>query len=91
MGVYLGHSPFHVGSLDLVSNNRTGHVSPQYHVVFDNTFSTVEHTGKGTDLGNWKKLLEEQSELATQETINISKEWHRNEYSSTPLPREACK
>ena len=42
-GVYLGQSPLPAGSLDLALNTRTGHVHPQYHVVFDNTFSTVEH------------------------------------------------
>ena len=38
IGVYLGHSPFHAGSVALVFNLTTGHVSPQYHVVFDNDF-----------------------------------------------------
>jgi hypothetical protein len=39
IGVYLGHSPFHAGSVALVFNPHTGRVSPQYHVVFDDTFS----------------------------------------------------
>ena len=46
--VYIGHSPFHKGSVALVLNTRTGHVSPKYHVVFDDTFSTVENTRKVT-------------------------------------------
>ena len=41
IGVYLGHSPFHAGSVALVFNPSTGRVSPQYHVVFDDEFSTV--------------------------------------------------
>ena len=47
-GVYLGNSPFHTGSVALVLNNITGNVSPQYHVVFDDTFSTVDHMRKVT-------------------------------------------
>jgi hypothetical protein len=39
--VYLGHSLFHTGSVALVYNPSTGHVSPQYHVVFDDDFTTV--------------------------------------------------
>eukprot|EP00957_Ditylum_brightwellii_P076868 5842871-Ditylum_brightwellii.AAC.1 len=35
-GVYLGHSPVHAGNVALVLNLQTGHVSPQYHIVFDN-------------------------------------------------------
>ena len=40
IGVYLGHSPYHAGSVALVWNPTTGRVSPQFHVVFDNHFST---------------------------------------------------
>ena len=48
IGVYLGHSPFHAGSVALVFNPSTGRVSPQYHVVFDDEFSTVSYMEKGT-------------------------------------------
>ena len=50
--VYLGHCPFHAGSVAQVLNTRTVHVSPQYHVVFDDTFSTMEHIGKSIVPGN---------------------------------------
>ncbi len=39
--VYLGHSLFHAGSVELVYNPSTGHVSPQYHAVFDDDFTMV--------------------------------------------------
>ena len=39
--VYLGHSPFHAGNVALVWNPTTVRESPQYHVVFDDNFSTV--------------------------------------------------
>ena len=48
IGVYLGHSPFHAGSVALIFNPSTGRVSPQYHVVFDNEFSTIEYMEAGT-------------------------------------------
>ena len=51
-------------SVALVLNTRTGHVYPQYHVVFDDTLSTVEHMRNDTVPVNWKKLVEEHSELA---------------------------
>jgi hypothetical protein len=35
LGIYLGHSPSHAGSVALVLNPRTGLVSPQFHVVID--------------------------------------------------------
>ena len=42
-------------------------------MVFDNTFSTVDHMRKGTLPGNWKKLVEDHSEIAAQENFTIAK------------------
>ena len=64
--VYLGHPPFNAVSVALVLNTRTGHVYPQYHLVFDNTFSTVYHVRKVTVPWNCKSMVEKHSELATQ-------------------------
>ena len=41
MGVYLGRSPLHARSVALVLNIKTGIVSPQFHVAFDDMFETV--------------------------------------------------
>ena len=48
VGIYLGQSPYHAGNVTLVLNPRTGHVSPQYHMVFDDDFNTVPHMLAGT-------------------------------------------
>ena len=70
---YLGNTSFHIGSVNLVLTTRTEHVYPQYNVVLDDTFSTMDHKKKGTVPGNWKNLIEEHSELATQENYTIAK------------------
>ena len=36
--IYIDHSPFNAGSIALVFNPETSHVSPQFHVVFDDYF-----------------------------------------------------
>ena len=72
-GVYLGHYNFHSGSVELVLNIITGYISPQYHVVFFKHFSTVYHTRKGTLPGNWENLVEEYSDLDTQEKFTLEK------------------
>ena len=41
-------SPEYASSVALVLNLKTGHVSPQYHVIFDDTFSTVEYLRQDT-------------------------------------------
>ncbi len=75
IGVYLGHSPFHAGSVVLVFNPKTGWVSPQYHVVFDNTFFTVPYMDAGTVPPHWEDLLKYSSKKATDEEFSLAKDW----------------
>lgn len=41
-GVYVGHSKNHASNVILVYNPTTKQVSPQYHVVHDESFDTVQ-------------------------------------------------
>ena len=75
IGVYLGHSPFHAGSIALVFNPTTGQVSPQYHVIFDDTFSTVPYMDVGTVSPHWEDLLKYSSEKASDEDFSLAKDW----------------
>ena len=47
VGIYLGYSPCRAGSVALVLNLKTLHVSPQYHVVFYDKFITVPYMKSG--------------------------------------------
>jgi len=40
-GIYLGFSPRHSTTVGRILNPQTGHISPQYHIVVDEQFSTV--------------------------------------------------
>ena len=75
LGVFLGHSPVHANSVALVLNPATGHVSPQYHVVFDDNFTTVLHLRAGTVPRNWSNLVENSSYSSTEEKYNLSDTW----------------
>jgi hypothetical protein len=75
IGVYLGHSPFHAGSVALVFNPKTGRVSPQYHVVFDDTFSTIPYMDAGTVPPHREDLLKHSSEKATDEDFSLAEDW----------------
>ena len=72
-GVHLGQYPLHAGSVSLVLNTRTGHIYPQYYVVFDYKFSTVKHMRRGIIPVNCKNWVEEHLELATQEKFTLTK------------------
>ena len=56
--MYIGPSPSHARSVTYVLNPHTGHLSPQYHVEFNDFFETVQD--KSTDLDapepEWKYL-----------------------------------
>ncbi len=41
VGIYVGHSLVHSGNVPVVYNPRTSHISPQFHVVHDDQFTTV--------------------------------------------------
>jgi hypothetical protein len=82
IGVYLGHSPFHAGNVALVFNPTTGHVSPQYHVVFDDDFSTVPFMEKGKIPPNWEELYNNNRDLATDEDFNLAKSWYQQQANS---------
>ena len=75
VGIYMGHSPAHAESVALVLNPTSGHVSPQFHVVFNDTFSTVPRMREGTIPPHWTDLVRNSTELATDESFDIAKTW----------------
>ena len=59
----------------LVWNPTTGRVSPQYHVVFDDDFSTVPYMEASTLPPNWQELIKHSLEMATTEDIFKTYTW----------------
>jgi hypothetical protein len=64
-GQFLGYSKDHSTTIGMVLNIATGHVSPQFHVVYDDFFTSVpnaEHGGlfeiPDFDANLWEKLVE---------------------------------
>ena len=73
--MYLGHSPFHAGSVALVLNPTTGRVSPQYHVVSDDDFTTVPCMEASTIPPNWEDLVTYSVERATTTDFEMAESW----------------
>jgi hypothetical protein len=46
--MYVGHSLLHAGNVPIIFNPVITHISPQFHVVFDDQFATV--TTNSTEL-----------------------------------------
>ena len=71
----MGHSPAHAGSVALVLNPKTGLVSPQFHVVFDDDFSTVPSLRSGSVPDNWHQLVRNSREKSTGGFHDVTKIW----------------
>ena len=72
LGSYLGHSPAHAGSFALVLNPGNGHVSPQYHLVFDDNFTTVGSMCDTLIPPNWKDLVTNSSFSSMEEQFLLA-------------------
>jgi hypothetical protein len=87
--VYLGHSPRHAQTVPIVYNIRTGHCSPQYHVVFDDQFSTVPYLETNTQPPHWPDLFQNCSTNLLQDdpellsTLTLGQEWTEPEGATT--------
>ena len=56
-GQYLGFSAAHASNVGLVRNLRSGHISPQFHVVHDEKFETVRRGNNAIDRNLWTDLV----------------------------------
>ena len=65
LGIYVGHSPTHAGTVALFINPKTGHVSNQFHIIFDDLFTIVPFMKKIQIPPNWAELVEKSRELVT--------------------------
>ncbi len=57
MGICVGWLPSHASNIAFVLNPRTGHVSPQFYVVFDDVFTTVPYLCTATVPPHWADLV----------------------------------
>jgi hypothetical protein len=72
-GVHIGHSTCHASSIPLIYNPETTHISPQFHVIYDEHFKTA--TGPTMDDNN--QYLEK--------LFNTSARWlYKDPYTDNP-------
>ena len=55
-GMYVGFSPIHASTVGLVQNLRTGNISPQFHLVYNDWFETV-HATATEEPAIWQELI----------------------------------
>ncbi len=59
----------------LVLDPQTGCISPQYHVVFDDQFMTVQFMGKNEVPPNWAQLVKNSTKKVTKKHYELAKTW----------------
>jgi len=63
MGLYVGRSPSHAAHVALIFDPSTGHVSRQFHVIFDDDFTTVPYLRTAAIPPYWAELVRASSKL----------------------------
>jgi hypothetical protein len=63
MGIYVGRSPLHASNVGLILNPPAGHVSTQFHVIYDHDFTTVNYLCTGTVPPHWSDLVRASSKI----------------------------
>ena len=58
IGIYLGFSKMHAHTVSLILNKLTRSITPQFHVVFDDYFTTISsRPDPDKFIAHWKRLL----------------------------------
>ena len=80
VGIYLGQSREHASNVSYVLNTRTDHISPQYHVIYDDDFATLSAQTELQEVNLWKGLDKTQpklglvNQLPNQDKINFEEQ-----------------
>jgi Reverse transcriptase (RNA-dependent DNA polymerase) len=87
---YMGVSPVHAENVGVVRNLKTGYLSPQYHLIFDDWFETV-YSSDETIPDSWDSLcIFERFETAFEEgePPPLSQEWFTPDEQANRRPPE---
>ena len=79
VGAYVKRSPIHAVNVSLVLNLSTGHISPQFHVVFNEKNSTIPSLKTGSISASWTFIWENNRELTTYKDFNLADLWSKFE------------
>ena len=82
--IYVGRSPCHTGTVALVMNLTIGLTTPQFHVTFDDNFTTVPYLTSNTPPPNWLQLIRTSTEKVTDDEEKLSQKWLHPTENPTP-------
>ena len=71
-------------------NPKSGLVSPQFHLVFDENFETVPHLWAGTVPENWAELVASSKEKSIEGFYDVTQTWFKGEVDPSADPQAAA-
>ena len=87
-GIYLGHSPCHARNVSLILNLSTGLMCPQYHVIYDEEFTTVDYLESNIAPPNWVALSKHALEHSIPPQVDLEYSWlHPDNSNITELEK----
>ena len=81
--------PSHAGSVALVMNPKSGLVSPQFHLVFDDNFETVPHLRADTVPEHWADLVASSKEKSVEGFYDVTNTWFEGQADPSAGPQAA--
>ena len=97
-GQFMGYSSKHSTTVGLILNMRTGSISPQFHCVYDDLFTTVPNADSGGlfdpnvfDATSWARLIESGVERVVDddgEAPPLHLDWEPEGSPPRPAPRD---
>ena len=84
LGCFLGYSTCHSSEVSLILNLKTGSVTPQYHLVHDDWFSTVTNSASSTLPESWwNNIISFGYERDIYEISETHDTWHDYDVSTS--------
>ena len=90
VGCYVGKSLFHASSISLIMNTSTGLISPQFHCVHDDNFSTIDAIRRGIAPPNWNSLVRSSSSLINTADFLKTTTWDITPPDHVPTTNAPC-
>jgi len=85
-GTYIGHSTCHASNVPLIYNPQTTHITPQFHIVHDEGFTSIDNTLDAMQDTFFQQLYDTASWLDPSDPTQLPSEKHFDSFWSHTTP-----
>jgi hypothetical protein len=88
LGMYIGTSNCHASSIPLIYNPSTSHITPQYHVTYDESFTSVNAAGHPDQDKVFQRIYEQATWIFESKFDPADDIYYFSSFWSDPPPLE---